>query len=189
MVYFAVEFPATNAAKLAMKSVDALERFCCYCTAIHTGNVKYCKLCERCVIHMDHHCLFLMRCVATNNHRLFAIFILLANVDIFLFLVCTIRLYYQQYSDLPMTHILSEMATEHILVSYILLLNIGSFIWGIFLAQWQLRLIGQGFTYYETIHFPTMKKGSRLSRKDRCLNLIQFFKGNKVPHHRAPGLA
>ena len=43
---------------------------------------KHCKLCEVCIESLDHHCLFLMNCVARNNHRAFVCFmteILVAN--------------------------------------------------------------------------------------------------------------
>lgn len=43
---------------------------------------KHCKLCEVCIESLDHHCLFLMNCVARNNHRAFVCFmteIIVAN--------------------------------------------------------------------------------------------------------------
>ena len=44
---------------------------------------KHCRLCDACVLGLDHHCLFLTRCVAVNNHRAFVFFmfeVMLANV-------------------------------------------------------------------------------------------------------------
>ena len=44
---------------------------------------KHCRLCEVCLLSLDHHCLFLTRCVAVKNHRAFVFFMLetmLANV-------------------------------------------------------------------------------------------------------------
>ena len=43
---------------------------------------KHCRLCEMCLLSLDHHCLFLLRCVARNNHRAFVLFmieVMLAN--------------------------------------------------------------------------------------------------------------
>ena len=37
--------------------------------------VKHCRLCEKCMIAIDHHCLFLMHCIAVNNHRAFVTFL------------------------------------------------------------------------------------------------------------------
>ena len=44
---------------------------------------KHCRLCEACMLSLDHHCLFLTRCVAGKNHRAFVFFMLeviLANI-------------------------------------------------------------------------------------------------------------
>ena len=44
---------------------------------------KHCRLCETCFLSLDHHCLFLLRCVARNNHRAFVFFmfeVMMANV-------------------------------------------------------------------------------------------------------------
>ena len=37
---------------------------------------KHCRLCEACMLSLDHHCLFLTRCVAIKNHRSFVFFML-----------------------------------------------------------------------------------------------------------------
>lgn len=37
---------------------------------------KHCRLCEVCLLSLDHHCLFLTRCVAVKNHRAFVSFMI-----------------------------------------------------------------------------------------------------------------
>ena len=37
---------------------------------------KHCRLCNACMLSLDHHCLFLTRCVAANNHRSFVLFMI-----------------------------------------------------------------------------------------------------------------
>ena len=37
---------------------------------------KHCRLCETCFLSLDHHCLFLLTCVARNNHRAFVFFMI-----------------------------------------------------------------------------------------------------------------
>ena len=46
---------------------------------------KHCKLCELCSTGFDHHCMWLYRCVAHSNHRLFVLFCLCLGLDHFLF--------------------------------------------------------------------------------------------------------
>ncbi|KAL7060905.1 hypothetical protein AAHC03_09447 [Spirometra sp. Aus1] len=47
--------------------------------------VKHCKLCKRCYVGHDHHCLFLYNCVAGRNVRLFLFFLFLTALSALLF--------------------------------------------------------------------------------------------------------
>lgn len=173
--------PATSAMKLTLQQEDSVDRFCPYCDTVSSGDVKHCKLCERCVIHMDHHCLFLMKCVATHNHRLFTIFIIIVNLDIFLFLFSSIRHYFDVYHNLQMSDLLLRMCMDHVFVFFVIILNLFSAVWGVFVVQWQLKLIGQGYTYYETLG-KSKESFQVLGRGDQCRNIVRFFQGNKTPH-------
>ncbi|XP_041032019.1 palmitoyltransferase akr1 isoform X3 [Carcharodon carcharias] len=51
-------------------------RFCIYCEVIQPEQTKHCRLCNTCMVNFDHHCLFLMKCVARDNQRLFVLFLL-----------------------------------------------------------------------------------------------------------------
>lgn len=170
--------------KLAIKSDGSVDRFCAYCDTLSSGNVKHCKLCERCVVSMDHHCLFLLKCVAKNNHRLFTVFVIIANIDIMLFLATTCRYFYHMYGRLNATNFLSHMATEHNFILFVIILNFFSIMWGTMLVQWQLRLISQGFTFYESISHKSevAKEYSKLTLRERGLNIIRFFKGQTSAH-------
>uniref|UniRef100_A0A8C4R3F9 Palmitoyltransferase n=1 Tax=Eptatretus burgeri TaxID=7764 RepID=A0A8C4R3F9_EPTBU len=49
--------------------------YCAYCELVKPANSKHCKLCGFCMMDMNHHCLFLMRCIARRNHCRFLIFL------------------------------------------------------------------------------------------------------------------
>ncbi|XP_069741454.1 uncharacterized protein [Narcine bancroftii] len=51
-------------------------RFCIHCEMVQPEGTKHCKLCNDCMENFDHHCLFLMKCVAKRNQRLFVLFLL-----------------------------------------------------------------------------------------------------------------
>ncbi|BHF72024.1 hypothetical protein SprV_0401508700 [Sparganum proliferum] len=47
--------------------------------------VKHCRLCKRCYVGHDHHCLFIYNCVAGRNIRLFLFFLFLTALSAFVF--------------------------------------------------------------------------------------------------------
>ncbi|CAL8079413.1 unnamed protein product [Calicophoron daubneyi] len=55
-----------------------IDQYCPYCRLVLDphGYVKHCKLCECCLENMDHHCLFIMTCVARRNQRWFILFLI-----------------------------------------------------------------------------------------------------------------
>jgi hypothetical protein len=59
---------------------------------VQAKRVKHCKLCEACMLEMDHHCLFLLRCVAGGNHCLFTWLIIMCVLCQFTF--CAISYLY-----------------------------------------------------------------------------------------------
>src|SRR5688572_10907372 len=46
---------------------------------------SHCRLCEKCYERVDHHCLYLYRCIAANNHRIFVFFNAVVLVSMILF--------------------------------------------------------------------------------------------------------
>jgi hypothetical protein len=59
--------------------------FCASCEIVIPERTKHCKLCEGCYTGFDHHCMWLYRCVAYKNHRLFLLFCLSLTLDHFIF--------------------------------------------------------------------------------------------------------
>ena len=53
---------------------------------IPTKPTKHCKLCNRCVHWMDHHCLYTLRCVGFRNHFIFVWFNIIIVISQILFL-------------------------------------------------------------------------------------------------------
>lgn len=156
-------------------------RLCTDCDIVTSGNVKHCKLCERCVVHMDHHCLFLLICVATLNHLRFVVFIILVPACILAFLLSSCNLFSHVYSDLTYREWVWLVLDQHTLLTSVMILNIASLFWGLSLISWNLKYISMGLTFYETLHNEPSKQAS-LTLRDRTLNVIRFFQGHKTPH-------
>lgn len=65
--------------KAAVSSVDA-RRICPTCWVQKGLRTKHCSVCNSCSEVMDHHCVWLNRCVGRRNNRLFVLFIAMAFI-------------------------------------------------------------------------------------------------------------
>lgn len=64
-------------AKHGVPIVSGEPRLCTTCYVKRPLRSKHCASCGVCVARMDHHCIWINRCVGYGNHRLFMIFVLL----------------------------------------------------------------------------------------------------------------
>lgn len=51
------------------------EPWCFRCNNHKPRGTHHCSICERCVLHMDHHCIWINQCVGLHNHRYFFLFV------------------------------------------------------------------------------------------------------------------
>mgnify|MGYP000170147107 FL=1 len=55
---------------------EKLRRFCRKCTAWKPERCHHCSVCGRCVLKMDHHCVWVANCVGAYNYKFFLLFLL-----------------------------------------------------------------------------------------------------------------
>ncbi|XP_078491917.1 zinc finger protein [Ciona intestinalis] len=142
--------------------------FCPYTELIKTKRSKYCRLCEKLVEDLDHHCLFLMNCIARNNHRAFVIFII--NVMVLQFSFCYLTLGYM-WTAYPNSEnwLLIDMLTYESMILDLNILCIFAFLWECQLIGSQLVNIAMGQTTYYQSH------GTKPNLSSMLRNLAQFF--------------
>lgn len=139
---------------------------------------KHCKLCERCMLGMDHHCLFLLRCIAQGNHVLFVWFIILCLVCMSLFPYSVFLYISHAYAALSWQEVLVEMIAVDSWVLTMFLLNCCSNVWGWSLLMYQYMMISNGYTTYFQ---PRKFHGNILTGCEKLMNVLYFLM-NRRPH-------
>tara|TARA_B100001540_G_scaffold304229_1_gene313715 strand:- start:437 stop:1507 length:1071 start_codon:yes stop_codon:yes gene_type:complete len=59
-----------------LSNSEKLRRFCRKCTAWKPERCHHCSVCGRCVLKMDHHCVWVANCVGAYNYKFFLLFLL-----------------------------------------------------------------------------------------------------------------
>uniref|UniRef100_H3A1V2 Palmitoyltransferase n=1 Tax=Latimeria chalumnae TaxID=7897 RepID=H3A1V2_LATCH len=127
-----------------------VSRFCIECEVIQPPRTKHCKLCNVCMIEYDHHCLFLMNCVARNNHRIFLLFLMEVIVAQLLFLLSAVSYMLAKYDPNLWAKRSSIMESES-WVLVLALMNLASFVGECWLLREQFAVVSMGsiFTFQD----------------------------------------
>lgn len=121
----------------------------CFPQLFQPDYTKHCKLCDVCIEEYDHHCLFLNRCVGRGNHRLFLFFILSMVIAHLLFVTTATSYLYDRKS--ARSHSLSLWLTllgEEFWVAVMMVMNVLTLIWDVWLLTEQFDAIATGTTTY-----------------------------------------
>ena len=144
---------------------------------VKTKVTKHCKLCDKCYYRMDHHCLFLLKCVGYNNHARFVWFLIVtvAVMSIFILLAVFWALDKYPVKDYKYAELIFEMFWRDCWVLCMVVLNIASTLWAISLIQYQLKVVSRGHTTY------FQHAANYLTSTEKMINMINFLMG-KAPY-------
>jgi palmitoyltransferase len=65
------------------KKLDGSGRWCRKCVKVKPDRCHHCRVCQRCVLKMDHHCPWINNCVGYYNYKFFYLFITYALLILF----------------------------------------------------------------------------------------------------------
>merc|ERR1712167_102671 len=65
------------------KKLDGSGRWCRKCVKVKPDRCHHCRVCQRCVLKMDHHCPWINNCVGYYNYKYFYLFIVYALLILF----------------------------------------------------------------------------------------------------------
>uniref|UniRef100_A0A2P2K8J5 S-acyltransferase n=2 Tax=Rhizophora mucronata TaxID=61149 RepID=A0A2P2K8J5_RHIMU len=55
-------------------------RYCQKCSHLKPPRAHHCRICKRCVLRMDHHCIWINNCVGHANYKVFFVFVVYAVI-------------------------------------------------------------------------------------------------------------
>eukprot|EP00061_Rhincodon_typus_P005556 g25200.t1 len=132
-----------------------------------------------CLVSFDHHCLFLMKCVAKNNRRLFNLFLMEVFVCHLTFAASAVWYLHLQY-NLNLETVLAILSSESWVVA-LALMNIAMAFWESVILKDQLVTISTNCT----TTFRKVPHASAFTWGRRMRNIAAFFiTGNGTRSHQ-----
>lgn len=134
---------------------------------------------------MDHHCLFLLTCIAKTNHVLFVWFLIIVVVSM---LIYEINLFF--YLSLiglqsSFWSVVTDLFYNDAWTLSLGVANLVSILWGVNLVRFQLQIVSKG--QLTAIQMYT-KKQSGLTTEEKMWNIVNFLRF-KPPYAQDPLLA
>ncbi|XP_046380728.1 putative ZDHHC-type palmitoyltransferase 6 [Haliotis rufescens] len=160
-----------------------LEQFCIFCEIVRPPRTKHCRLCNKCFRDMDHHCLFLLQCIAQKNHLRFLWFIALNIIAMVIFLAISTSHLFEIYPKLTIFEIGMTLFHSNAWHLSLIGLNMASIFWGVNLLLFQFRMVGNGFTTF----YQPKQNVDVLTSMEKCMNVVYFLLGRR-PFARNPFL-
>ena len=135
--------------------------------------MSHCRLCCRCYHQIDHHCLYLYRCIAVNNHRLFVLFTFVVMASMFMFEYSCIIYLRSVYpgQELFSWSLLSAVFATRPMIWSLFVLNGLSVVWTTFVLHTQITAVSKG----RLRAYQSYRVRSWLSVRQRLMNVMHFF--------------
>lgn len=130
---------------------------------------------------MDHHCLYLLKCVAVDNHPLFIWMLILCLVNLACFSIGFLVFVYLKYGDQSGAEIFTNLTHHDCWPFSLFCLNFGSCFWVFFLLKQQWRIVTIDCTSYFTPEY-NKDKISKLSTRQRWENFADFLQYKTLRH-------
>merc|ERR1740138_326663 len=72
---------ASEVSTRELKGSTGDRRFCKWCTKYKPDRCHHCRICQTCVLKMDHHCPWIMNCVGFRNHKFFFLLVVYVVIN------------------------------------------------------------------------------------------------------------
>lgn len=148
------------------------ESYCFKCQRIKPPRAHHCKVCNTCVLRMDHHCPWVANCVGLKNQKYFILFLLNCTIAIFIVAMSFIFLYYFNYEEITNKKIFDE--NEDIMISVATMLAVALDLAIGFLFYFQVKAHSKNITTVE-YHIDEMHTNNPFDKKSWTANFKDIF--------------
>ncbi|CAK9276188.1 unnamed protein product [Sphagnum jensenii] len=90
----------TVAASLEITPQSANVRYCKICRQFKPPRCHHCSVCGRCILKMDHHCIWVVNCVGAHNYKFFLLFLLYTFLETTLVTVALLPPFINFFGDI-----------------------------------------------------------------------------------------
>ncbi|XVF52704.1 hypothetical protein PTKIN_Ptkin05aG0039900 [Pterospermum kingtungense] len=74
-------------------------RFCHKCNQFKPPRAHHCSVCKRCILKMDHHCVWVVNCVGALNYKYFLLFLFYTFLETMLVSLSLLRVFMEFFND------------------------------------------------------------------------------------------
>ncbi|KAG4131147.1 hypothetical protein ERO13_D09G189200v2 [Gossypium hirsutum] len=83
----------------AMVAVSQEIRFCHKCKQFKPPRAHHCSVCRRCILKMDHHCVWVVNCVGALNYKYFLLFLFYTFLETTLVSLLLLRVFMEFFNE------------------------------------------------------------------------------------------
>jgi len=146
-------------------------RFCQKCQHHKPERTHHCRVCDKCILKMDHHYPWINNCVGHKNHKNFLLFLIYASIGIFYALVIVVVCFVDSIRESRGPEDFVSIFGLTILGTILLPVGLGI----VMLLSWQLWLVSSNMTSIENEEFEkityTRKKEGKVYKPTNVYNL------------------
>ncbi|KAL0242504.1 hypothetical protein GEMRC1_005067 [Eukaryota sp. GEM-RC1] len=149
--------------------------YCHVCKEYKSLRSKHCSQCQKCVAHLDHHCIWLHNCIGQGNRKLFIAVLLVGFIDC---LIASVHffLFFTSDEDAGITVQLLTGLFIHPIIYLEFAFSVMFTLATLKLLKTQVDLVVSGLSSAEAMSVDKLKAAQKYVSKSQMTNLVSFFK-------------
>jgi len=166
-----IEPPKDASPRNVIESARNDPKWCGVCKVFKVARSHHCSHCDRCVLRMDHHCVWVNNCVGFYNHKHFYLFLVYLTFEcihqFMVYLLYIIHLFGRLGSFKSKEHVdeRGAITLQVLLMVLLFIIIVPTFLGVVSLCVYQTTLIGRNMTSIEELWSETERRKAEVSGK------------------------